>query len=102
MAFTKTYTPGGFVDLPSTATPVMATMINKWESTLFEVSAGLGLPASRYLTGSGDETAAFQSWVNAAVASGEIMVGNANLTITVSLTIDMRAHNLRYIGNGMN
>jgi hypothetical protein len=100
MAYTKNRS--NWIDSPSTATPVMAAMLNNYESTLFELSAGIGLPATRYLKGDGsDETTAFQNWIAAAKSSGEIMVGNANMTVKVSGTLDLRANGLRYIGNGM-
>lgn len=98
MAYVKNPT---WANTPSTATPIMAAILQKYETALYELSNGFGLPASRFLTGSGDETAAFKAWIAAAKASGEIMVGDANKTITISETLDMRAHGLTYIGNGM-
>ena len=98
MAYTKSPT---WANSPSTSSPIMAAILQKYENTLYEISAGVGLPASRFLTGTGDETSAFQAWIAAAKASGEVMVGNSNMTITVSGTLDLRGHGLRYVGNGM-
>jgi hypothetical protein len=97
--FSKQSTP--YLDSPSTATPVMASALNSWDQTLFELNRGLGLSVRQFVTGTGDETAALQAAVDEALGTGQVLVGDPTISVDISAKIDMRGNGLRYVGNGM-
>lgn len=86
------YTPTAFVDSPSTSTPITAAELNKIGGGIKSAAMAF-LPSSDYADpGYTDQSAALQSWLNAAAAQGRIALltsgeWRANLTVPHGLSI---------------